>query len=203
MKDQTTRPAFETADIFRRFGADYRTQRKLPLQHLKTMSAVERCRTAALGAHTEACEECGYERIAYNSCRNRHCPKCQGGAQNQWTTARMRELLPIVYYHVVFTTPHYLNRLFLINQKVMYNILFKAASETLLTLGRDPKHLGAEIGVIAVLHTWGQNLLDHPHLHCIVTGGGLSSNRESWKLPQKTRPNKNFFVHVNVISDLF
>ena len=144
-----------------------------------------------------------YERISYCSCRNRHCPKCQALAREKWLLARKQNLLPISYFHIVLTIPDSLNPLALVNQKVVYNILFKAGSETLLELGRDPKHLGAEIGIIAVLHTWGQNLMDHPHLHCITTGGGLSKDGKKWISPKKTKKGNDFFVHVDVISDLF
>jgi len=160
----------EVGDIFRSYGAAYRRQYKLRTAVLKVMSAVETCRTSALGGHVDVCECCGVRRNSYNSCRNRHCPKCQGLARERWLLARKQELLPVTYFHVVFTIPDSLNRLALVNQQVVYDILFQAASETLLDLGRDPKHIGAEIGLIAILHTWGQNLMDHPHIHCIVPG---------------------------------
>jgi predicted Zn-ribbon and HTH transcriptional regulator len=193
----------EVGDIFRLFGAAYREIKRLPLVQLKAMSAIENCRTQALGGHVDVCEECGYERISYNSCRNRHCPKCQSLARERWLLERRQELLPIAYFHVVFTLPDELNRLCLMNQKEMYSLLFKAASETILTLARDSKHLGGQVGLIAVLHTWGQNLMDHPHLHCIVTGGGLSDDGQRWVTPKKMLPGKDFFIHVNIISDLF
>ncbi len=193
----------EVGDIFRQFGAAYQQEHKLPLQQLKAMSAIERCRTRALGGHIDVCDECGYERISYNSCRNRHCPKCQSLARERWVLAREQELLPISYFHVVFTLPDELNRLCLVNQKVMYDLLFRAGSETILDLGKDARHIGGKVGLIAVLHTWGQNLMDHPHLHCIVTGGGLSNDGTRWMAPKKTTPKKDFFIHVNIISDLF
>lgn len=193
----------EVADVMRQRGEAYRQVHKLPLQQLKVMGAIEACRTVGLGGHIDKCNSCGYERPSYNSCRNRHCPKCQALARERWLEARTRDLLPISYFHVVFTIPDRLNRLALTNKRVLYTILFKAATETLLTLARDPKHLGAQIGIIAVLHTWGQNLMDHPHMHCIVTGGGLSDDQTRWLLPKKMTPKKDFFIHVNIISDLF
>ncbi len=165
----------EAADIFRTYGPSYRQAHKLPLNHLHTMHAIEVCRTAALGGHVDECEECGHLKISYNSCRNRHCPKCQFLKKEKWIEARGKELLPIEYFHVVFTLPDELNPLALRNREVVYNILFKAASETLTELAK--KRLGVQAGFIAVLHTWGQNLMDHPHLHCIVSGGGLSQGK--------------------------
>lgn len=162
----------DLADVFRLHGDSYRKTHKLPLNQLRTMHAIEICRTKELGGHIDECEDCGHLRISYNSCRNRHCPKCQFLRKEKWLEERGRELLPIPYFHVVFTVPEEINPLALRNQDVVYTILFKAASETLMELTRT--RLGAQIGVIAVLHTWGQNLMDHPHLHCIVSGGGLS-----------------------------
>ncbi len=193
----------EVGDIFRQYGAAYRKSRKLPLQSLKAMSAIESCRTAALGGHVDECDNCGHLRNSYNSCRNRHCPKCQSLAKERWLDARKKELLPVSYLHGVLTIPYELNPITLINQKEIYDILFKSGTETLRELGFDPKHLGAEIGVIAILHTWGQNLMDHPHLHCIVPCGGLSEDGKMWLLPKKSTRKKKFFVHVNIISDLF
>jgi predicted Zn-ribbon and HTH transcriptional regulator len=193
----------EVGDIVRQFGAAYRQEHKLPLQQLKAMTAIEKCRTRALGGHIDVCDECGYERISYNSCRNRHCPKCQSLARERWVLARQQELLPICYFHIVFTLPDELNRLCLVNQRVMYDLLFRAGSETILDLGKDARHIGGKVGLIAVLHTWGQNLMDHPHLHCIVTGGGLSVDGQCWVYPKKMTPRKDFFIHVNIISDLF
>jgi hypothetical protein len=193
----------EVADVFRQYGAAYREEHRLPLAHLKAMRAIERCRTANLGGHVQQCNACGHQKIAYNSCRNRHCPKCQTGKREKWLFDRKQELLPIRYYHVVFTVPEDINPLALSNQRVVYNIFFRAASETLLELGRDPKHLGGEIGIMAVLHTWGQNLMDHPHVHCIVTGGGLSPEGRQWLRAKKSGEKKIFFIHVNILSALF
>lgn len=184
----------EVAAVFQQYGAAYRKTHKLPLNQLRAMRAIEICRTAALGGHLDACEDCGHIRISYNSCRNRHCPKCQFLKKEKWLEARGRELLPIPYFHIVFTLPEALNPLALRNQDVVYTILFKAASETLMELTRS--RLGAQIGVLAVLHTWGQNLMDHPHLHCIVTGGGLSPH--GWRSSKR-----KFFLPVKVLSRLF
>lgn len=192
----------EIADIFRKYGGAFREKYRLPLHYIKVMNLISVCRTSSLGGHLEKCDQCGYQSNAYNSCRNRHCPKCQYAAKEKWIGQRKSELLPIPYYHIVFTIPEELNNITLVNKTVMYSILFKSASETLLVLGKDPKHLGAEIGIIAVLHTWGQNLMDHPHLHSIVTGGGLSKDKSQWVKAKKAR-HKNFFIHVNVLSDLF
>jgi hypothetical protein len=189
----------EVADIFRKYGQEYRKKHRLPLHHLKVMDAIEKCRTSYLGGHVDECDSCGHINISYNSCRNRHCPKCQACARERWLGDRMEELLPVGYFHVVFTIPQELNALVLRNRKAMYAILFKAASETLLELGRDLRHLGAEIGFISVLHTWGQNMMEHPHLHCIVPAGGLSFDEERWIHPRK----KDFFVPVDVLSSLF
>ncbi len=189
--------------IFRDAGHSYRQRYTLSKAQTKAMRAIERCRTSALGGHVERCDRCGYERILYNSCRNRHCPSCQHLARAKWVKAREQELLPIDYFHIVFTLPDKLRPLTLINQRVMYNLLFRAASETLLQLSGDERHLGGVVGIIAVLHTWGQNLTDHPHVHCIVTGGGLSADSSHWVLPKKMHRAKKFFIHVNIISDLF
>ena len=193
----------EVADILREYGTAYRNDHKLTLQSHKAMNAIISCRTSGLGGHVDVCDSCGHERHFYNSCRNRHCPKCGSLARERWLLARNNHVLPIVYFHAVFTVPDSLNPIVLQNQRVLYNILFRSGTETLLELGRDPKHLGADIGIIAALHTWGQNLMDHPHLHCIVTGGGLSGDGIKWVRPKKTKKDKDFFVHVNVISDLF
>jgi hypothetical protein len=194
----------EVADVFRQYGAAYRTQHRVPLAQLKAMRAIERCRTAQLGGHVEQCDACGHQKIAYNSCRNRHCPKCQTGKRERWLFERKQELLPIRYYHLVFTVPEEINPLALSNQRVVYNIFFRAASETLLELGHDPTHLGGEIGIMAVLHTWGQNLMDHPHVHCIVTGGGLSHKAGGkWLRPKKSSERRAFFIHVHIVSALF
>jgi predicted Zn-ribbon and HTH transcriptional regulator len=192
----------EVADIFREYGTDFRKNYSLPEKQTSIMNLIVNCRTSALGSHIDRCNKCGYETAAYNSCRNRHCPKCQHSAREKWIAARQSELLPVSYYHIVFTIPNELNPIVLVNKRTLYGILFKAASQTLLTLSKDPKHLGADIGFIAILHTWGQTLTDHPHLHCIVPGGGLSPDGKKWKRSKKFKYNK-FFIHVNIISDLF
>ena len=195
-----SRLALEVADIFRDHGPAWRAQQAghLSLEQLKVMSAIERCRTAALGGHVAQCPDCGHSEIAYNSCRNRHCPKCQGAAAKQWLAAREAELLPVEYYHVVFTLPAPIAQLAYTNKAVVYGLLFQAAAETLLTIAADPKHLGARIGVTAVLHTWGSALTHHPHLHCIVPGGGIAPDGERWVA---CRP--GFFLPVRVLSRLF
>ena len=194
------RPALEVADIFRVHGPAWRLAQagRLSLGQLKVMSAIEACRTAALGGHVERCDDCDHLQIPYNSCRNRHCPKCQGAAAQRWLEARQAELLPIAYYHVVFTLPAQIGDIAFHNKAAVYDILFKAASETLLTIAADPKHLGARIGLTAVLHTWGSALTHHPHVHCIVPGGGLSPDSQSWV---SCRP--RFFLPVRVLSRLF
>ena len=194
------RPRLEVADIFRRYGEDYRKKHGLAmsLQQHRVMRAIAICRTAPLGGHVDQCDSCGHQVISYNSCRNRHCPKCQSLAKAEWLEARRAELLPVDYYHVVFTLPDQLAPLALQNKKTVYDILFRAASQTLLTIGVDPKHLGAGIGFMAILHTWGQNLMHHPHLHCVVPGGGLSPDSQKWI---SSRP--GFFLPVRVLSRLF
>jgi hypothetical protein len=191
-------PCLEVADVVRSHGGTYRQAHKLPRHHLRVLSALERCRTAALGGHVERCDKCKYERVSYNSCRNRHCPKCGALAREKWLAARKEELLPAPYFHIVFTLPDELNDLAQINQREVYTILFHAASETLLTLARQPRHQGAEIGLIAVLHTWGQTLVDHPHLHCVVPGGGLANDGTRWIASKE-----NFFIAVHVLSQVF
>jgi hypothetical protein len=193
-----SRPAFELAGIFRQHADAYRKAHKLPLQQLRVMRAIEACRTSVLGGHVEKCSQCDLTRIAYNSCRNRHCPKCQNSERANWLENRRAELLPAEYFHVVFTIPEQMARIAFHNKEVVYSILFQAASETLLTIARDPKHLGAEIGFFAILHTWGQNLLHHPHLHCVVPGGGLSPDYDRWI---GCKP--GFFLPVRVLSRLF
>lgn len=190
----------EVADIFRSYGPDYRERHgsAMPIRHLRAMRAIETCRTAELGGHVDECDHCGALRVSYNSCRNRHCPKCQSLDKERWLEDRKQDLLPTRYFHIVFTLSQQLRPLALRNQKVVYNLLFRAASETLKTLTKDPKHLGAEVGFIMVLHTWSQTLMDHPHLHCIVTGGGLSSDGTQW-IPCK----EDFFLPVKVLSRLF
>ena len=194
------RPALEVADIFRAHGPAWREAQAghLSLGQLKVMSAIERCRTAALGGHVAACQDCAHTEIAYNSCRNRHCPKCQGAAAKQWLAARQAELLPVPYFHVVFTLPAAIAAIAYQNKATVYGILFKAAAETLITIAADPKHLGARIGLTAVLHTWGSAMPHHPHIHCIVPGGGISLDRERWV---SCRP--GFFLPVRVLSRLF
>ena len=190
----------EVADIFRRFGPVYRQTHveRLARAQRRVMSAIERCRTAALGGHVERCDACGHQRIAYNSCRNRHCPKCQSLARAQWLEARQAELLPTEYFHVVFTVPEPIAAIAYQNKRALYNMLFQASAETLRTIAADPQHLGAEIGFLAILHTWGQNLLHHPHVHCVVPGGGISADASRWVA---CRP--GFFLPVRVLSRLF
>jgi len=188
----------EVADIFRQHGPAYRESHRLPGNHLRVMRAIEACRTAVLGGHKDKCDHCGHLEISYNSCRNRHCPKCQTLAKEKWIDARSKDLLPVEYFHVVFTIPSELNTLVLLNRKVMYDLLFCSVSETLMELACDRKHLGAKPGVICILHTWGQNLMEHPHVHCIVTGGGLSPDGESW-----VSCRKGFLLPVKVMSALF
>jgi len=193
----------EVADIFRKYGPAYREANKLPLQQLKAMRAIEACRTPELGGFWEVCDNCGVTRKVFRSCRNRNCPKCGWMAKEKWLQKRKEDLLPVPYFHVVLTIPDLLNRIALQNQQVIYDILFKAGSETLLELGRDPKHLGGDIGFMAILHTWGFCMVEHPHLHCVVPGGGLSEDEVEWLSPKKSKKKKKFFVHVNIISDLF
>jgi len=188
----------EIQDIFNQFGDEYRRNHKLPLHILKAMIAIEACRTAELGGHVDECDECGHVRISYNSCRNRHCPKCQTLAKERWLEKRKEDLLPVGYFHVVFTIPQELNYITLTNQKEMYSILFNSVSETLLELSRDEKYLGAEIGFMSILHTWGQNLMDHPHMHCIIPSGGLTFDGNRW-----VNSKKDFFIPVKVLSRKF
>ena len=194
------RERLEVADIFRAHGPAWRKANTghVSLGQLKVMSAIETCRTAALGGHVAACSKCGHRHVAYNSCRDRHCPKCQGAVARDWLAARQAELLPVAYYHVVFTLPGPIADIAWQNKAVVYAILFKAAAQTLTTIAADPKHLGARIGLTAVLHTWGSALTHHPHLHCIVPGGGHSPDGERWV---SCRP--GFFLPVRVLSRLF
>jgi len=194
------RPALEVADIFRDHGAAWRQANAghVSLDQLKVMSAIERCRTAALGGHVARCEDCAHTLIAYNSCRNRHCPKCQGAAAREWLAAREAELLPVPYFHVVYTLPAVLRDIAYQNKAVVYDLLFKASAETTLTIAADPKHLGARIGFISVLHTWGSALVHHPHVHMIVPGGGFSPDGSKWIA---CRP--RYFLTVEVLSALF
>jgi len=195
-----SRPKLEVADIFRRHGAAWRTanQTHLSLAQRRVMTAIEICRTAALGGHVERCEDCAYTRVAYNSCRNRHCPKCQWPAAQEWLAAREAELLPVPYFHVVFTLPAAISAIAYQNKPKVYGLLFTAAAAVLTAIAADPKHLGASIGVTAVLHTWGQNLQHHPHVHCIVPGGGLSPDGKRWIACKPS-----FFLPVRVLSRLF
>ena len=188
----------EIQDIFNHHGDEYRRNHKLPLHILKTMIAIEACRTTELGGHVDKCNECGHVRISYNSCRDRHCPKCQTLAKERWLEKRKEDLLPVGYFHVVFTIPQELNFITLTNQKEMYSILFNSVSETLLELSRDKKYLGAEIGFMSILHTWGQNLMNHPHIHCIVPSGGLTFDGTRW-----INSKKDFFIPVKVLSRKF
>ncbi len=195
------RPPLEVADIIRAVGRSFIDQHRSSLTglHLKVLSAIERCRTAALGGHRDRCTRCGYTAaISYNSCRNRHCPKCQTNARDKWLAAREGELLPVPYVHVVFTLPHQLARLAFHNKKVLYGLLFRASADSLLEVAADPKHLGAQIGFLSVLHTWGQNLLHHPHVHCVIPAGGLSPDHKAW-----VRPRYRFFLPVKVLSRIF
>ena len=192
------RSRLEVADVFRRYGPAYREAHGLTGGQQRVMRAIARCRTAALGGHLERCDACGYARPAYDSCRNRHCPKCQALARAAWLAARRAELLPTEYFHVVFTVPEAVAAIALQNKAVVYGLLFRATAETLRTIGADPQHLGAELGFLAVLHTWGQTLLHHPHVHCVVPGGGLSLDGPRWIA---CRP--GFFLPVRVLSRLF
>src|SRR6202047_4785588 len=194
------RPKLEVADVFRRYGEAYRHEHgaSLSTAQRRAMTAIEVCRTAVLGGHLEQCDHCGHQRNAYNSCSDRHCPKCQSFARFKWLQDRQAELLNTQYFHVVFTLPQQIATLAYQNKREIYGILFRATSQTLLTIAADPKHLGAEIGFFAVLHTWGSNLLHHPHLHCVVPGGGLSPDGSRWI---SCKP--GFFLPVRVLSRLF
>ena len=194
----TTRPALEVADIFRRHGAAWQQTERLSLGQLKVMSAIEQCRTAALGGHALRCDACGHTEMAYNSCRNRHCPKCQAKAAKRWLDARQADLLPVEYYHVVFTLPAPIAAIAWYNKAVVYGLLFDIAADTLRTIAADPNHLGAQIGMTMVLHTWGSALTHHPHVHGIVPGGGLSLDGERWVACRH-----GFFLPVRVLSRLF
>ena len=195
-----SRQRLEVADIFRTHGPTFRQTRAghLSLGQLKVMSAIEHCRTAALGGHVAACRDCGHAHIAYNSCRNRHCPKCQGAMAKDWLVARQAELLPVPYYHVVFTLPKQIAEIAYHNKAAVYGILFRASAETVITIAADPKHLGARIGLTSVLHTWGSAMNHHPHVHMIVPGGGIAPDGCRWL---SCRP--GFFLPVRVLSRLF
>jgi len=195
-----TRPPLEVADLIRAAGDGFfdRSRKWFTWLHLKVLTAIVRCRTSALGGHVDECSHCGHRAISFNSCRNRHCPKCQANARDRWLAARHRELLPTAYVHVVFTLPHELAPLALQNKREMYGLLFRASAETLLTVARDPRHLGGEIGFFSVLHTWNQQLLHHPHVHCVVPAGGLAVDHTRW-IPAR----HGFFLPVTVLSRVF
>jgi hypothetical protein len=196
-----SRPPLEVADLIRTAGATFieRNRMWISWKHVKVLLAIARCRTAALGGHLDECTRCGHRAtISYNSCRNRHCPKCQTAAREQWIAARQRELLPTRYVHVVFTLPHRLAPLALQNKKVLYDLLFRASAETLLEVARDPRHLGAEIGFFTVLHTWSQKLRLHPHVHCVIPAGGLSLDHTHW-----VKSRDRFFLSINVLRRVF
>ena len=194
------RLTLEVADIIRQHGKDFieSNRSRLTWQQLKVLRAIERCRTAALGGHLDRCSRCGHRAISYNSCRNRHCPKCLTNARDRWLADRQKELLNVGYFHVVFTLPHELSWLALHNQKAVYQLLFQASAETLLEIAADPKHLGAQIGFLSVLHTWGQTLQHHPHVHCVIPAGGLSQDGQRW-----VHPRYAFFLPVKVLSRVF
>lgn len=192
------KPRIEIGEIFRQYGPAYRQTHRLSQAQYKAMNAIEACRTASLGGHIDQCDSCGHLRISYNSCRNRHCPKCQSLVKEQWLEARRADLLAVKHFHLVFTLPHQLHPLIRANEKLSYNLLFQAASQTVVQLGREKKYLHAQTGMMAVLHTWGQNLMYHPHLHCLVPAGGLSLDGQKWiHSPRK------FFLPRKVVSRLF
>src|SRR5437773_7285232 len=195
-----SRPPLEVADIIRAAGDAFieRNRHWLGWKHVTVLLAIARCRTAALGGHLDQCTRCGHRAISFNSCRNRHCPKCQTAARERWIAARQRELLPTRYLHVVFTLPSRLAPLVLQNKKVIYDLLFRTSAETLLEVGRDPRHLGAEIGFFSVLHTWSQKLKIHPHVHCVIPAGGLSLDHTHWMKSQN-----RFFLPLRVLSRVF
>ena len=194
-----SRPVVEVADLLHKQGDRFMNQSPwLNFQQLTVLRAITRCRTAALGGHIDQCSQCGHQAISYNSCRNRHCPKCQAQARQRWLAAREKELLEVPYFHVVFTLPHELNPLCRRNARILYDLLFRASADTMIEVAANPKRLGAQIGFISILHTWGQNLLLHPHVHCVVPAGGLSANRERW-----VHPKYAFFLPVNVLSTVF
>lgn len=195
-----SRPTVEVADIVRAQGDPFvdRHQSWLDYQQLKVLRAIRNCRTAALGGHVDACPRCGFQAISFNSCRNRHCPKCQAQARQRWLDAREQQLLATSYFHLVFTLPHELSTLARENPRVLYSLLFSTTAATLLEVSSDPRHLGAEVGFFSILHTWGQNLSHHPHLHCVVPAGGLSPDHSRW-----IRPRYAFFLPVKVLSRVF
>jgi len=193
-----TRPPFEMADVIRTASTSFRQRASLSWPQHKVLDAIARCRTAALGGHRDQCSGCGYQAISYNSCRNRHCPKCQTSARDQWLRKRQQELLPVGYYHLVFSVPHILVPLMWQNQRSLFALLFEAAASTLLEVAADPRHLGAQLGLLAILHTWGQTLQPHPYSHCVVPGGGLSPDHTRW-----IGSRSGFFLPVHVLSRLF
>jgi putative transposase/transposase-like zinc-binding protein len=195
-----SRPHLELADVFKALDSDFSKTdtQSLSYEQRRVLRDLIQCRSAALGGHVEQCTQCSHQQIAYNSCRNRHCPKCQAAARKEWTQQRAAELLPVEYFHVVFTLPEQLSSLALQNKRMVYGLLFRAASQTLLEIAADPKRLGATIGFLSVLHTWGQALQHHPHLHCVIPGGGLSPDRSRW-----VSCRKGFFLPVKVLSRLF
>jgi hypothetical protein len=195
-----SRPPWEVADVLRSYGEAYRQRRgaSIPQSHLRVMHAIQACRTAELGGHVDTCTNCGAQEISYNSCRNRHCPKCQSAAKARWIEARLSELLPVGYFHVVFTLPEQIAKIGLQNKRILYDLLFKATAETLRKVAADPKYLGAEIGFLAVLHTWGQTLSFHPHLHCVIPGGGFAPKRQRWIACRK-----EYFLPVRVLGRHF
>jgi len=191
-------PRFEVADIVRAYGATFRATHVVSHEQARVLGAIALCRTAVLGGHVEHCVSCGTERVCYDSCRNRHCPKCQGSARAKWLAAEQTLLLPIPYFHVVFTLPHHLNPLIRVNHRTLYDLLFQTAAQTLQEFARDPHHLGAEIGITAVLHTWGQTLTAHIHVHCVVTGRGLSLDGTQWRACQR-----RFLFAVKALGTVF
>lgn len=195
-----SRPTFEVADIIRAQGNRFLEQNRswLSFQQVRVLTAIARCRTAGLGGHIDTCSSCGHQAISYNSCRDRHCPKCQAQARERWLTARERELIGVPYFHVVFTLPHELNLLCLYNPRLLYRVLFQATAATLLEVAADPKHLGARIGFLSILHTWGQTLSLHPHVHCVIPAGGISLDSTRW-----IRPSYTFFLPEKVLSRVF
>ncbi len=193
-------PPFEVADIIRIAGDSFRQRYSASLTwpQRKVLDAIVRCRTAALGGHRDACVSCGHQAISYNSCRNRHCPKCQTAARDQWLRKRQQELLPVGYYHLVFSVPHELVPLMWQNKRQLFSLLFEASAATLLEVSADPKHLGAQTGFLSILHTWGQTLTPHPHIHCVVPGGGLAPDHSRW-----VSPHYSFLLPVKVLSRVF
>ncbi|MEW5950250.1 MAG: IS91 family transposase [Thermodesulfobacteriota bacterium] len=194
-----SRPAFEVADIFRQYGKAYRTGHKLTRKQHQVMWAIEHCRTDRMGYHVDQCYQCGYTEQAFNSCRDRHCPKCQGVARHQWVNSRLEQILPVSYYHSIFTLPHDLNPLAAYNRRLIFNLLFDSSAQTLLAFGRDPQRLGGEIGFYGILHTWGQTLWPHPHVHYIVPGGALTKDGRWINAPHRSK----FLFPVRALSKVF